>query len=94
MTERLPLVQEEIIIQFLEGDLNYYHLKEDVLIEYLDIQAALKELSEKERKVIILYHTYGYTFEEIGSMLNYSESHIRKNIYANSLEKIINYCII
>tara|TARA_Y100000590_G_C15513124_1_gene936151 strand:+ start:109 stop:963 length:855 start_codon:yes stop_codon:yes gene_type:complete len=54
-----------------------------------ELDRALKELNEKEKKIVRLYVTEDLTFSEISSRINLSESQISR-IYKQALKKIKN----
>ena len=54
-----------------------------------ELQAALKQLPEKERLVMVLYYHENMTLKEIGANINVSESRVCQ-IHAQAIMKLRN----
>jgi len=77
---------------FEEANLSYSEKPQEQLDRKKVIASAMKILNEKERLVISLIHTEGYTSFEVAELTGFNNSTVR-TYYMNGREKMKNYII-
>lgn len=77
---------------FEDANLSYSEHKSEAIDRKKVITSAMKILNEKERLVIALIHTEGYTSYEVAELTGYNDSTVR-TYYMNGREKMKNYII-
>lgn len=53
---------------------------EDSLIHRMEMEEVLKLMTEKQRRVFVLYYRHGYTMEEIGKMIGISRDSVKDRL--------------
>lgn len=75
---------------FLESEVNV----ENTICDKLQVQKALRELqamSYEKRVTFILKHYYGYSLEEISSIMNCSEGTVKSRLH-NTIKRLKDIC--
>ena len=67
-----PLFVERSILEQESGDIN------KGMIDSVDLQRILKDLSHEERALVTLHYVDGYSYEEIATMMSATEAAVRQ----------------